>query len=44
MHFINLNMLSDFMEVLNNISNQPTKNKYFPMHISIYYHLFIVGA
>jgi hypothetical protein len=30
---MNLNMLSDFMQVLNSISKHLTKNKYFPMYI-----------
>jgi hypothetical protein len=33
MQFKNLNMLSEFMQVLNSISKHPTKNEYFPMHI-----------
>jgi hypothetical protein len=32
MHFMNLNMLSDFMHVLNIKRKHPTKNDYFPMH------------
>jgi hypothetical protein len=30
---MNLNMLSDFMQVLNSIRKHLTKNKYFPMYI-----------
>jgi hypothetical protein len=33
MQFINLNMFSDFMKVLNSIRKHPTKNEYFPTHI-----------
>jgi hypothetical protein len=30
---MNLSMLYDFMQVLNSIRNQPTKNDYFTKHI-----------
>jgi hypothetical protein len=33
MHFLNLNILSDFMQVLNSTRKHSTKNEYFPMHI-----------
>jgi hypothetical protein len=33
MQFLNLKMLSDFMQVWNNIRKHPTKNEYFPMDI-----------
>jgi hypothetical protein len=32
---MNLNMLSDFMKVLNSKRNHSTKNEYFPNHIQI---------
>jgi hypothetical protein len=30
---MNLNMLSEFMQVLNSNRKHPTKNEYFPTHI-----------
>jgi hypothetical protein len=30
---MNLNMLYDFMKVLNSIRKHPTKNEYLPKHI-----------
>jgi hypothetical protein len=33
MLFMSLNMLSDFVQVLNSISKHPTKNEYFPTHV-----------
>jgi hypothetical protein len=30
---MNLNKISDFMQVLNSIRKHPTKDEYFPMHI-----------
>jgi hypothetical protein len=33
MHFMNLNMLSNFMKVLNINRKHTTKNEYFTMHI-----------
>jgi hypothetical protein len=33
MQFMSLNVLSDFMQVPNNIRKHPTKNEYFPTHI-----------
>jgi hypothetical protein len=33
MHFMSLNMLYDFMQVLNSIRKHSTKNEYFPKHI-----------
>jgi hypothetical protein len=39
---MNLNMLSDFMQVLNIIRKHPIKNEYFSYAYSIYSSLFIV--
>jgi hypothetical protein len=33
MHLMNLNMLYDFMQVLNIKRKHPTKNEYFPKHL-----------
>jgi hypothetical protein len=33
MHFINLTILSDFIQVIYCIRKQPTKNEYFPKYI-----------
>jgi hypothetical protein len=33
MRFVNLIVLSDFIQVLNILRKHPTKNEYFPMHI-----------
>jgi hypothetical protein len=39
MHFTNLIILSDFMQVLNSIKKYPTKNEHFPMN-----NLFTAGT
>jgi hypothetical protein len=35
MHFVNLNMLYDFMQLLNINRKHPTMNEYFCMHILV---------
>jgi hypothetical protein len=35
MHFMSLTLLSDFMQVLNNIKKHSTKNEYFHKHIQV---------